>query len=346
MRAIAVLLVVWTHYAETFSNFAGSQLFLDSIQMSVNFGRIGVVIFFAISGFLIPSSLKGEIGEGTRRFIIRRFFRLFPAYWVSLPIGYFAVWWLYGRSLPPADILAGLTMVQGALNFEHIMGHYWTLETELFFYVVCLLLFWAGGIHNFRSLAAVSAFLAVTFCAFTALRVFPDQLHGAYKGLLFHIAIMFWGACIRCAYDGVLNIRDKTVLVVLTAGLLMIGGAIAAKGAMASDYSFIASGLAYIIGMIAFLFFLTRWKIKNRVMTWIGKISYSLYLLHPVPLYVISWICVSNGLTGAPLGLYMIIAFVPALLLSWLSYEAVERVGVAISDRFTGRYQKQQLISP
>lgn len=45
MRAIAVILVIWTHYAERFVALAGSQRVLDTLQRSLNFGRIGVVLF-------------------------------------------------------------------------------------------------------------------------------------------------------------------------------------------------------------------------------------------------------------------------------------------------------------
>ncbi|MBR8502000.1 acyltransferase family protein, partial [Burkholderia cenocepacia] len=55
MRAVAVILVIWTHYAERFAPLAGSQYMLDTLQRSMNFGRVGVVVFFAISGMLIPS---------------------------------------------------------------------------------------------------------------------------------------------------------------------------------------------------------------------------------------------------------------------------------------------------
>ncbi|RUQ67026.1 acyltransferase [Brucella abortus] len=344
MRAIAVLLVVWTHYAEAFANFSGSQLFLNDIQRSVNFGRIGVVIFFAISGFLIPSSLKGEKLPGTRRFIIRRFFRLYPAYWVSLPLGYTAVWWLNDRSLPASDIVAGFSMVQGVLGFEHIMGHYWTLETELFFYFGCLVLFWTGTIRKFGTIAGMSAVLGLAFCVVSAFHIVPDNWHGAYKGLLFHLSIMFWGACVRCAYDGLTSRKENAGLIALTGFLLLLGMAIFTKGVLASEHSHIASGLAYMVGLLAFLFFLTCWKIHNGVASWLGKISYSLYLLHPVSLYVVSWICTSYGLTGWPLGLYTVAALMPALLLGWISYEAIERTGIMVSDRLTERSKQMQVV--
>jgi peptidoglycan/LPS O-acetylase OafA/YrhL len=35
-------------------------------------------------------------------------------------------------------------MLLDALGHTEMMGHYWTLETELEFYVLCLGLFWPG----------------------------------------------------------------------------------------------------------------------------------------------------------------------------------------------------------
>ena len=48
--AVAVLFVMWTHYPEQFSSIAGSGQWLDTLQHYGNFGRIGVVVFFALSG--------------------------------------------------------------------------------------------------------------------------------------------------------------------------------------------------------------------------------------------------------------------------------------------------------
>ncbi|HEY2673131.1 MAG TPA: acyltransferase family protein, partial [Rugosimonospora sp.] len=47
----------------------------------VDLGRIGVVAFFLVSGYVIPLSLTGQT---LRTFATRRFFRLYPSYWVAL----------------------------------------------------------------------------------------------------------------------------------------------------------------------------------------------------------------------------------------------------------------------
>ena len=89
-RGIAALLVIWLHASEVFVQLpkAPSGGWLFDLAWAVDTGRIGVVLFFAISGFVIPSSLAAKDGETTTHalkvFLIRRFFRLYPAYWVSV----------------------------------------------------------------------------------------------------------------------------------------------------------------------------------------------------------------------------------------------------------------------
>jgi peptidoglycan/LPS O-acetylase OafA/YrhL len=53
-----------------------------SARHHVHLGRIGVLLFLTISGFIIPHSLQQ--GGSNARFWLRRFFRLFPAYWVCV----------------------------------------------------------------------------------------------------------------------------------------------------------------------------------------------------------------------------------------------------------------------
>ena len=70
-------------FAQQNSYLAGAQTWPDYFE----FGITGVVLFFAISGFVIYGTLRGPRGNAGRRFIISRFFRLFPAYWVSMAAG-------------------------------------------------------------------------------------------------------------------------------------------------------------------------------------------------------------------------------------------------------------------
>ena len=55
----------------------------DWTRHHLDLGRVGVVAFFLVSGYVIPLSLSGQT---LRTFAVRRFFRLYPVYWVALPL--------------------------------------------------------------------------------------------------------------------------------------------------------------------------------------------------------------------------------------------------------------------
>jgi peptidoglycan/LPS O-acetylase OafA/YrhL len=339
IRAVAVLLVMWTHFAVKFAPIAGSGQWLNATQYYGNFGRIGVVVFFALSGLLIPNSLNGPVGAGTRQFLIRRFLRLYPTYWLSIPLGFFAYWMLFGMHMNIAGWLANATMLPDALGHTAMMPHYWTLETELVFYVLCLGLFWLGGIQRMRVLCVVCAALSAAFVATSALHIVPENALGQYKGMLYHLSIMFWGACYRKAYDhpkervvlGMPGVRAwradcsyKRAFLGVTGVVVFVSLLIGAVGFKQHDVSHMIASVSYLAGLAIFSVLATVWKIHLRLFAWLGKISYSMYLLHGIPGYVIFWLCGREGWGGAPLALYMIPAAVLAVGISWLSFSAVE----------------------
>ena len=100
LRAVAALMVACAHVWEKFLPVARQSP--DALGKSwpryFEFGITGVVLFFAISGFVIYGTLRGS-REGTgRRFVLTRFFRLFPAYWVSVITGLVFIWFMASRS--------------------------------------------------------------------------------------------------------------------------------------------------------------------------------------------------------------------------------------------------------
>ncbi|MCF7696033.1 acyltransferase [Mycetohabitans sp. B2] len=350
MRAIAVLFVIWTHYAELLAPLAGSQHGLDALQRSVNFGRIGVVIFFGISGMLIPNSLRGSIADGTRTFLIRRFMRLYPAFWLSVPLGYLTYWTLFQQKMSSIGILVNLTMIPTAFGFDTIMGHYWTLETELYFYLLCLVLFWSGLLHQMRALVTASAALGILFVLTTAWHVIPNNALGQYKGMLYHLSIMFWGAVFRKAYDEpnailliwprrrsipALSMTYRGVLIALTTLIALIAVAIAIYTLRRHDYAHVSSSIGYLVGIALFASFATLFKIHHPSFAWLGKISYSVYLLHGIPLYLVFWLCRHYQWTGAPLGVYMLAPLAPAIALSWLSFKFCEAPSIRAGHALT-----------
>src|SRR5947209_2434707 len=97
------------------------------MTLNKSLGKIGVILFLVISGFIIPVSL--EQGGSNARFWLRRFFRLFPAYWLSILLAYLST--RCGRAVTGVqgwDWLVNLTMLEGFFGRPLVCGVFWTLQ--------------------------------------------------------------------------------------------------------------------------------------------------------------------------------------------------------------------------
>jgi peptidoglycan/LPS O-acetylase OafA/YrhL len=134
------------------------------------FGYLGVPVFFVLSGFCIGQSWRKSSGPAS--FFRRRFWRIYPAYLASLvlTLGVIFVWKrLHGTNdiiaLPvtPAHIVATLTLcTQPATSFTTVNWVYWSLTTEIFYYAVTgALLFWPAGRGRGWALVGLNVGLSV-----------------------------------------------------------------------------------------------------------------------------------------------------------------------------------------
>jgi peptidoglycan/LPS O-acetylase OafA/YrhL len=108
---------------------------------------IGVVLFFAISGFLIyrpfvAAHAQRRAAPGLRSYARRRALRILPAYWLALTV--LSLW-----PGTPGDVLGGdawkfygLVHIYGAQTLTQGLGVSWSLCVELTFYALLPLFAW------------------------------------------------------------------------------------------------------------------------------------------------------------------------------------------------------------
>lgn len=341
LRAVAALLVVWTHSAEQFAPLAGGSWLLD-VSDRYNLGRMGVVAFFCVSGFLIPTSLDARRPDAGRAFVIRRFFRLFPAFWLSIPLGVAALWTLYGRSIPPADIALNLTMIPGLLGATPVIGLYWTLEYELAFYALCLLLFKAGVLHRRYVAAAITAlFLASYVLGFAGLVLLDNQSLANLGVVSLNFGCLFLGALWRRALDGRLDVIEKVVLAGALALFWIVtpaACAYAVYGQGSDNPFYVQFPTSYAVGVALFVAMTSVAKVRWWPLAWVGLVSYSLYLLHPVVIYPLRF-AFERQAPGAdlPVGVQMLAAAALSILLAAAAFYLVERPAIDQGRKLTGR---------
>ncbi|MFG5775522.1 acyltransferase family protein [Comamonas sp. J-3] len=342
LRAIAALLVVCMHTSEVFVPLmdAGqvSGRWLYTIARSLEFGSIGVVVFFAISGFVIPASLRGTSRlAALRDFSISRLFRLYPAFWVSILPGAYTFYWMWGRPFSLQDLLLNLTMVPQLLGAQPAEGLYWTLSIELAFYLLCMLLFALGWLHRTRHLIGACFALLLLFCIFRR----SDYANG-----FAHLSTMFFGAMYRQFLDS----QDRhtrrqlgaAIGIVLFFWLVFMPGygvwAIA-TGLTVPEYS--RFFLSYAIGIVLFSLALVLPAVHKGILTWLGSISYSIYLLHPVVFYPILWVTLHSPRLQAlqlHVGVFVLVSMALTIAVATVNYHLVEKPAIRLGRRLQNQF--------
>jgi peptidoglycan/LPS O-acetylase OafA/YrhL len=281
LRAVAVLAVLLFH------------AFPDLLPG----GFWGVDVFFVISGFLISRIIWDGIWSSrfsAREFYGRRIRRIFPALAIVL-----LTTWIAAYSMLSWDELArvGKHMLSSALfvmNFSlwseggyfdvaaerKPLLHLWSLSIEEQFYLIWPLLLCLIG----RRKRALGLFLITTGVASFGASVFFNNHNsvGAFYNPLGRAWELVLGSGISYLAifrpDSLLKIRYAPTL-----GLLLILGSFAWPGTT----SHFNPGIALLPTLGAALVVsappnagLKKWVLQNKLMVWVGLISYPLYLWH------------------------------------------------------------------
>lgn len=336
LRAVAVALVVLFH--------------LWPAQISG--GYVGVDVFFVISGYLITAHLFREVSRTGRlslpRFWARRIRRLLPAALLVLAVSAVAtvlflpptVWANTARQLGASAVyVQNWVLASDAVDYlaQHnaptLAQHYWSLSVEEQFYVVWPLLvvavlFLARRIRlpllrsPRRWLAAALAGVAVASLVWSIVMTASDQARAyfvtptrvwefAAGGLL---ALLMLSSVRRAVMHWVFGAAG--IAAIVAAGLLYDGASLF-PGWIA---------LLPVLGTVAVIWagsstgrFTPGWWLSRRPLTFVGDISYSVYLWH-WPLVV-----VVPQVTGHALRpLDKVAILVATLALAWLSTRWIE----------------------
>ncbi|MDE1688650.1 acyltransferase family protein [Streptomyces neyagawaensis] len=163
LRGIAALVVVFDH-----SSYSFMAEFRRELMPEFNTSRYGIMVFFLVSGYIIPASLERR--GSVRTFWIGRLFRIYPL-WAAVVTGMVAAAALGVAEVRDFDgqnvasvAAAHLMLFQELLGTPNLLLVLWTLSYEMAFYLLVVALFTVRS-HQ-RSIA-----VAVTLAGLAALSV-------------------------------------------------------------------------------------------------------------------------------------------------------------------------------
>ncbi len=331
LRAVAVLLVLLYHVEAEWA-------LLHVVSYRLVNGRLGVTIFFCLSGFLITRILlfNKENAVGLGSFWLRRAGRIFPIYWITLVV-VGLVWGFDWSILGAATYTLNFLIPFWGLPAPPV-DHSWSLCVEEHFYLLWPLL--VALLPRRGSLAVACAVVAGGYVAAAGLTLVAPHLPGAHLRYLIYLgtpcqsAALALGALV--AY-GEASLRGRpwrlfflaAVVLTLSRGLPALVG-VAARRMPADWEPFTVWGQQTLLGFAIFLVALAaesgwaplRELLQERRLVGLGRISYGVYLFHP-PIYCALGVGYTEQLVGG--NLRVLAAIGGTFLLAALSYRFIER---------------------
>jgi peptidoglycan/LPS O-acetylase OafA/YrhL len=293
LRCVAVLGVLMSHLWQPRP--------LPWIFGSVDWGHLGVQLFFVLSGFLITDILLDgrdavAAGETSARryaktFYIRRFIRIFPVYYATL-IALVVLDFERTRELAPS-LFTYTTNYYIAFTDSWIgnIGHFWTLAVEEQFYLLWpWLVLLVPGRWLLRAIVVTIALGLLTRLAIVG--VVDIRANDIAAGTLGPASFDSLGAgallavVVRSRPEDVRRLLSSRILPL---GLFGIGASLVVDhyvwtttGWFVAGDLFVAAVFCWLVGTASFGFAGVVGRVlRLRPLVYVGSISYGVYLFHP-----------------------------------------------------------------
>jgi peptidoglycan/LPS O-acetylase OafA/YrhL len=327
MRGIAVLIVVLYHYT---TRLPPEALNASAPAMVItNLGKLGVYIFFVLSGYLIAQSI--EKSASLADFYAKRIARIWPLFafasvfvficmhiW-SPPVVYTGLDPFYTEKRTVVDLIGSLFFLKD-LGFEWVDGAYWSILTELKFYVIIGIF---AAVFRGRFIERFAIF-AVVVTTIDLILMISEPGHGvdfAQSGDLVILSKILHGGLISIYLPlfalGLLLHRGHMDAMFCAIALLAIISAIIG---VAEDHKFNVQADVTFLLILGLILIADQFCFGSRVFLWLGKYSYSIYLFHQMlGLTIIKYVTPAIGLDAA-----VYVALAAICLIAWAASRLVE----------------------
>ena len=222
LRALAATAVAASHVRFDFVNNVSPPGFLPA---AFNLGAAGVDLFFVISGFVMVYSSESLFGQpnAPATFLLRRIARIVPLYWVMTSV---MLAYVLARGFGPSDASPQLALASyffipyrrpsGAMDPLYGIG--WTLNYEMFFYVVFVVAMAAR-----REIAVAG--IAVLFAVFALIVPTKDYLPAQVAYLANPLILEFvFGMGIAVAYRAGVRFSAAVSIILVAAAAAELAG--------------------------------------------------------------------------------------------------------------------------
>jgi peptidoglycan/LPS O-acetylase OafA/YrhL len=345
IRAIAILMVMLVHTVHTITG-------VSTLVMDVSdYGQMGVQLFFVASAYTLCLSYvkRAEEKKPLTSFFIRRFFRIAPLYYLGI-IGYFLlepsihilekIKMSYSQ-YTVQSIIANILFVHGFVKSanNNVVPGGWSIGTEMAFYALFPMLFmlfrWLYrqyGISSLYLLIGLSMLLNILFQLATGQFSATESINNKfiYFNIINQLPVFLLGMTVFFYHQNKTRLRLSIPNQLKILGILTIVGIVLLQAHQNWIFVFIPfySGISFIL----LLNILHDLNYSNLVLERIGRVSYSMYIIHSFfAWYLVPIIIGTLGKQILP-ELLLILAFVLVVGLTFViaifSHRYIETPGI------------------
>ena len=289
------------------------------LAIANHIGRFGVELFFVLSGYVILQSLKRH---DIASFIRHRFWRIYPVF-LLFTVVYFAgnrFLHLDSESDSAVYLFVNLLFLDLFAGTPALTPNAWTITYEVCFYALSALLI-KPILSKQRGLTVIATVPALLFAA-----NYPLTAYFAAGMLIGALEPQIRATHLPKAIVGTMEIACIAALFFV----LSLGKLTYTWQAIATDWRVTA---AFVLTVTLFALLLTEHSalanaLKTKPLLWLGTISYSLYLSHPYPYFLVKKILLVSVPT------FLLIVMASSLGFAYLVHRLVER---PLYERMTGK---------
>jgi peptidoglycan/LPS O-acetylase OafA/YrhL len=290
-------------------------------------GKEFVILFFILSGFSISYSLNK--GHSKSQFYLRRIIRIYPPYvfalfWAFIVFQYLQ--YFVTDVLPTGSNSVFHSFKTIILNFLYVdngslIVQFWSLKFEVIFYILIPLFILRRNLYLIASLV-----IEIISCILNWRNVSgSNTLSQFILDYNFYFAIGVFCFHYYNSISGYLIFKNKLRFYIAAIVLFLL--MVVFKfwmGDGENKITFLIASLFSIIMIFNFLYY----KIKNRILMFLGKISYSIYISHFASIMLLSGIFLQTGIIHSTdiQNKFLWFTAIPfALAISYLFYLIVEK---------------------
>ena len=145
LRAFAAINLLLFHFTLVYQNKYG---YVTPLGFDLPFGKYGVQLFFMLSGFVNAMTLLKK--RDPTNFIAARFIRIFPSFWIVILLNalLFSTCTMFAVQPDVSQFAANMTVMPKLFGYDCWEPVTWTLQVEMLFYFVLMILFMGGALNK------------------------------------------------------------------------------------------------------------------------------------------------------------------------------------------------------